>query len=218
MLLISSISGMQRRGDDEEPAAKSGDEQIEAYLKQETAKVKRARPRRGQDARRVGIRYCGCVRKYFDMLGLWPPCRRRRRSTPKVYWHIRERRSRHREAAFPESTGIVRHRQSVSTEKDNGQTAGDPLRLRPLRQRARRQQDRLPASRHVVRVQRLHLSRHRHLATRRNRGCSITARTSSAVGGGSRPPTPPPASSAGTAFAPSTISSAGPMWTLSASA
>jgi dienelactone hydrolase len=56
----------------EEPAAKPGDEQIEAYLKQETAKLSErvldgAKTREEWEARRPRLR-----QEYFDMLGLWP--------------------------------------------------------------------------------------------------------------------------------------------------
>jgi dienelactone hydrolase len=56
----------------EEPAAKSGDEQIEAYLKQETAKLSErvldgAKTREEWESRRPQLR-----QEYFDMLGLWP--------------------------------------------------------------------------------------------------------------------------------------------------
>ncbi len=56
----------------EEPTAKPGDEQIEAYLKQETAKLSErvldgAKTREEWEARRPRLR-----QEYFDMLGLWP--------------------------------------------------------------------------------------------------------------------------------------------------
>ena len=56
----------------EEPAAKSGEEQIESYLKQETAKLSDrfldgAKLREEWEARRPRLR-----QEYFDMLGLWP--------------------------------------------------------------------------------------------------------------------------------------------------
>ena len=56
----------------EEPAAKPGDEQIDAYLKQEAAKLSErvldgATTREEWEARRPRLR-----QEYFDMLGLWP--------------------------------------------------------------------------------------------------------------------------------------------------
>ena len=86
--------------------------------------------------------------------------------------HARARRRRHREAALPEQAGPVRHRQPVPAEgRAQGQEApGDPLRLRPLRPRPRRQQDGVPGPRHVVRLERLRLPGRRHAAARRGRG------------------------------------------------
>ena len=94
----------------------------------------------------------------------------------------------------------------------------DPLRLRPLRPRPRRQQDRLPGPRHVVRrngyvcliVDTLQLG---EIA-----GIHHGTYNAKAAGGGRRAATRRPASSAGTASAASTTSSAGPTSIRSASA
>ena len=196
---------------DEPAKAKSPDEMIHAYLAAEVKRIsarfmdgaktkdewEKARPR--------------LKREFLDMLGLWPLPEK----TPLKadgHRHARAQRRDHREAALPEQAGAVRHRQPVLAQDDgeHGETPRDPLRLRPLRPRPRRQQDRLPGSRHVVRHQRLRLPRRRHAATRRDRGHASRHLSTRAAGGGTIAATRRPASSAGTASAASTTSSRGP--------
>ena len=121
--------------------------------------------RRARSGRRGGR---GCASEYFDMLGLWPLPEK----TPlhrESHRHAGARRRDDRETVLPEPAGLVRHRRPVSSEKGRGQAAGDPLRLRPLQHGPRRQQDGLPGPRHVVRVERLRLPDHRHVAAGRDR-------------------------------------------------
>ena len=104
------------------------------------------------------------------MLGLWPlPEKTPLKATG--HRHGRSARRRRREAALPIEAGAVRNGQPLPPEGDAkrlNEAAGHPLRLRPLRQGPRRQQDRLPGPRHLVRQQRLRLPRPRHAAARRD--------------------------------------------------
>ena len=116
-VLISLLLACSAEVGAEEPAAKPGDEQIEAYLKQETAKLSDrvldgAKTREEWETRRPRLR-----QEYFDMLGLWPlPEKTPLNAT--VTGTVETRRRRHREAALPEPAGPVRHRQPVSAEEE----------------------------------------------------------------------------------------------------
>jgi dienelactone hydrolase len=72
LMLLASPTNALLAGEADEPAVKPGDQQIEAYLKQEAAKLSQrvldgAKTREEWEARRPRLR-----QEYFDMLGLWP--------------------------------------------------------------------------------------------------------------------------------------------------
>ena len=148
-----------------------GDEMIQAYLAGQAKATRRRVPRRGRDSAEDWEENRPRLhREFLDMLGLWPlPEKTPLKAT--VTGTLRGRRVRRREAALPERAGAVRHRQPVSAREGQGrgEAAGDPLRLRPLRQGPRRQQDGLPGARHLVRPARLRLPGRRHAAARRDR-------------------------------------------------
>ena len=178
----------------------------------------RARPRRGRrrgpNGKRAGR---GCVRN-TSTCSACGRCRRRRRSRPPSPARWSATTSSIEKLHFQSRPGLYVTGNLYRPKKVEGQAAGDPLRLRPLQPRPRRQQDGLPGPRHVVRQQRLRLPDHRHAAARRDPRHPprhLQPRPLVVARGAA---TRRPASSAGTASAPSTIWSAGPTWTPSASA
>ena len=112
-------------------------------------------------------------RQLLEMLGL-DPLPERTDLKAEVTGTRRAGRIRRREAALPVAAGAVRHGQPVPAEEGRPAAAGDSVCLRARGgeegRRELRQQGALPASRGLVRPQRLRLPDDRHAAARRDRG------------------------------------------------
>ena len=187
-----------------------GDEMIQAYLAQETAKLAARFADDVKSLRGVGGE-AAAVRRGVLLHARPLAAAGEDAAGGDGHRHAQGRRLRRRDAALSEPAGAVRHGQPLSAGGREGgrEAAGGLLCLRPLAAAAATA-TRSPFSRTASGSPGTATSAWSSIRCSSARSPrSTTARTTSTAGGGTRAATRPPASRPGTASAASTTSSAG---------